>query len=182
MAAAGIDGEKAVAEETQDLAAVAIEGCRNRVEELVQRVDIGLPAFLFGIHGGFAHVAHDQGGADRFSIAAADLAVQHALAGVAAEIGRQHVVGEFAEHGHFGGNCQMVLHAQQRIDHVVRETEMIVRRPGAHHALHGTVAEGLHEGKVVGDLLARRSSKIGNSAGPSCGMRRRICCRLLSSR
>ena len=53
VAAAGIDGEKAVAEEAQDLAAIAVERGGDRVEELVQRVDIGLPAFLFGIDGGF---------------------------------------------------------------------------------------------------------------------------------
>lgn len=153
MAPAGVDGEEAVAEETQYLAAIAVERRGDRVEELVQRVDIGLAAFLFGIHRGFAHVAHNKGGADRLAVAAADLAVQHPLAGIAAEIGGQHVVGELAEHGHLGGDGQMVLHSQQRIDHVVGKAVMVVGRPGAHHALHRTVAEGLHEGQVIGDSV-----------------------------
>ncbi len=47
----------------------------------------------------------------------------------------------------------MVLHAQQRVDHIVGKTDRAVGRPGAHHALHRTVAEGLHEGEVIGDLF-----------------------------
>ena len=111
VAAAGIDGEEAVAEEAQDFAAAAVERRGDRIEELVERIDIDLPAFLFGEHGRFAHVGHDQRRADRFAVAALDLAAKHALAGVAAEIGGEHVAGEPAEHGHLGGHGQMVLDA-----------------------------------------------------------------------
>ena len=79
VASARIDGKEAVPEEAQDLAAVAVERRGDRIEELVERVDIDLPAVLFGEHRGFAHVAHDQCGADGLAVAALDLAAQHAL-------------------------------------------------------------------------------------------------------
>ena len=90
VATAGIDGEEAVAKEAQDFAAVAVEWRSDRIEKLIQRIDVGLPSLLLRVHGRFTHIRHDEGGSDGLTIATANLSVQNALAGIAAEIGGEH--------------------------------------------------------------------------------------------
>ena len=80
IALARIDGEKSVAEEAQYLPALHGEGLGDGIEELIERVDIALPAELLGELRRIAHVADDECGADRLAVAALDLAAHHAPA------------------------------------------------------------------------------------------------------
>ncbi len=80
-------------------------------------------------------------------------AAHYAAPGIGAKIGGQHIVGELAEHGHFGGDRQVVLKSEERRNDVVAKAALTVRRPRADHSVFGFGSKRLHEGYVVGRSL-----------------------------
>ena len=146
VAPAREDGEEAVADEAQDLAAGVGHGAGGGVEEAVETVDIVLPPELVGHLRGIPQVAPDDGGARGLAVAALDLAGEHALAGLGAEIGGERALGHARAGRHLAGHRQGVLDTQQRLDLAVGEAAALVARPGAHHALTLAQLEAAGEG------------------------------------
>jgi hypothetical protein len=127
----------------QDGAGAALEVAIQQGEERVDRQ-------RFRQLGRVAQVAVPQHGAHGAAVATLDLAAQHLLAGLAAEVGAQHVMGDLVLDRDLAGDREAALDAQQDPDVLLAEAGLVIGGPGAQDAIHALVHERPDEAQIVG--------------------------------
>ena len=115
------DAEHRIADELHHPPAFRQHGAGAAFEIAVEQGEEGIDRHRLGQPGGIAQIAVPQHRGHGAAVAALDLAAQHRLARLAAEIGRQHVVGDLVLDRHLAGDREPALDAQQRADVVVAE-------------------------------------------------------------
>ncbi len=110
------DRERGVADEAQHLALVLEHRSEDAFEELVEQAQKVGPAHRVGERRGVAQVAEPDDGVDVLAVAAVNPAGEHLLAGLAAEVGLEDVLGR-APPGIDLGDAREGRHdAPQRLD------------------------------------------------------------------
>jgi hypothetical protein len=149
--------EHPVADELQDLAAVAGDRVAQRVEEVVQHVEHLAGRQALGERGRAAQVAVPDRGPDRGAGTTYDLARQHPLAGVVADVGVEQVLGEPPVESDLGCHRQ---HGQQVVD----AQEILGREAAGPFGAPGRGVALL----VRGD--ERQRHVVGEALGPQVGV------------
>ena len=115
------DGERRVADEAQHLPLVLEHGTEHAFEELVEQAQELAAAHRVGERRGIAQVAEPDHRVDVLAVAAADVAGEHLLAGLLAQVGVEDVVRDAPPGVDFGDAREGRHDAAQRVDLGVAE-------------------------------------------------------------
>ena len=124
----GEDGKRAVADQLENVAAVLVDREEDRVGVVVEQGN-GLFRLGVGDLREAAQIAEPDDGVDMLGDAAHDAPGEHALAGVAAEIGFHQRCGHARQRYRFDGEREVRRDALERRDLAVAESLGRPRRP-----------------------------------------------------